>query len=147
MMDQHPRNTNSSNTVTPRSSRQNNGRDSHASISSLSSHDSGGKMKARMSKKQSLTKSSLLGRVRVSSCTMIRSSSHRRIVAIKSSVGFVPTGLRRPSLPTSNEQWDTIADDLNRASSTHDARAAFVTTWTTTYKKSSHAAPKRRQSE
>ena len=145
-MNHHPHNTNSRKTNTRKSPRQNNGRTSHSSISSLSAHESGGKMKARMSKKQSFTKSSLLGRVRVSgfhSAPIIPLSSHRRISKIKTSVGFVPAGQRRSSLTTSNEQWDTITEDLDRSSSTNDARA-FVTKWTTTSKKSSHAAPKKK---
>ena len=139
MLGHHPRSNSSSNTVTRRSSTQTNGRASqHACISSLSSHDSGGKIKARMSKKQSFTKNSLLRRARVSSfptAPIVQSSSlrgHIHIAAIKSCIDFVPVRQHRSSVPA-NEEWDTIAEDLTRASSTtHNAKArAFVTKWTT----------------
>ena len=134
MTDHHPHNNISSNIVTQRSSRQNNGRASHASISSLSSHNSGvssgsGKMKARMSKKQSFTKNSLLRRARVSSfqtAPMIRSSSLRHVAMIKSCIDVVSVGHHRSLVPNANEEWDTVAEDLSKAPSTHNART-FVT--------------------
>ena len=147
MTDHHPHNNISSTIVTQRSSRQNNGRASHASISSLSSHKSGGssgsgKMKARMSKKQSFTKNSLLGRARVSSfhtapmirsrvssfhtAPMIRSPSLRHVAVIKSSIDFVPVRHHRSLVPSVNEEWDTIAEDLSRAPSTHTARTCLT---------------------